>query len=107
MGKSILITNRDTNIKNIAFPVPWHSDGDAFNMKIPSVSVNVSNYNNMKWIETLGNLEDITSLFIDCDLEETSDYEFIAKLSNLSQLYIYTAKNLSDISFIQNCIKKC
>ena len=44
----------------------------------------------------------VTTLVIDCDLQ---DYSFICQMKNLTQLYIYTGTNISDLSFLEGLEK--
>lgn len=91
--RRIMIEKNNVDIKNYSLGCPWRYDATAYNFKFPEEVVSVSD------IEKIDYWEDIQSLVIGCDLD---NYDFIAKMTNLRQLYIYTGKNLQDISFLKN-----
>lgn len=99
--RSILITDEDVEVNRIGFGVPWNGDTAAYNMKRPKESVNINNYEENDWINSLGDLNEISYVFIGCDME---NYDFLNDFKNLRQLYMYTAKNLKSIDFISDKI---
>lgn len=80
--------------KNIAYPLPWNSTGTCFNFKAPTRKVSPE-YKSRK-------LENIETLVINCELQS---YEFIGRMENLKQLYIYDGRNVKELSFLRNLNK--
>lgn len=76
------------------FPLPWKYDGTCYNFMSPDrfMEPNAIEIKRPSYVE---------SLVIGCDLE---DYSFIAKCKNIRQLYIYSGKNLRDLSFMENLV---
>ena len=54
---------------------------------------------NPEWREKMGDLKEIQTLFIMDDLDKT-DYLLLKEMKNLKVLYIHSAEELKDISFI-------
>ncbi len=91
----ILIDEKD-NLKNRAYFLPWSSEVTCHNFKAPGKLVHPANLDCIKrpsYVETL---------VIGCDIP---DYSFIGKMKNLSQLYIYTGGNITDLTFVENLVK--
>ena len=80
-----------------AYPLPWKSDATCFNFKSPEIVVHPDNI--MVEIEKP---EQVESLVIACDLK---DYSFIEEMTNLTQLYIYSAENIKDLEFLKQLVK--
>ncbi len=102
MNRYILIIDKDVDMSNVSYSIPWNATASAFNMKTPNESINIKN-NPETWLEMLGDLDEITSLFLACDLKE-EEYEFLEKLHHVQQLYMYTAENVTNMNFIKNMI---
>lgn len=85
------------NRLDIAYPMPWKSDATCFNFKSPEKVIHPEEI-----LEKIIKPEKIESLVIACDLE---DYSFINKMTNITQLYIYSAKNIEDLEFIKGLVK--
>ena len=98
---SILLTEKES--KPSSYGIPWRNDSEAYNMM---------SYKPNKVIKIEGSWRDelmkesnkINSLFINSDLEE-QDYEMIRSMKNLKAIYMYTAKNLKDLSFINDLLE--
>lgn len=86
----------DKPIENRGYFMPWYNDGACFNFKSPDTQIDPEKVNNMDCPLN------VTTLVIDCDLQ---DYSFISQMKNLTQLYIYTATNISDLSFLEGLEK--
>lgn len=94
--RRILIENCELDPKECSFGFPWKYDSNCFGFMFPTELVNASEINETDYGE------EIESLIIGCDLE---DYSFIASMGNLKQLYIYSGKNIRDISFVKGLTK--
>lgn len=89
--RKILIESTQTNPRDCSYGLPWEHDSNCYNFRMPEECVTVSN------IEKI-TPKDVEVLVIGCDLD---DYDFIAGMENLKQLYIYKGENLCDLSFIE------
>lgn len=78
--RRIMIEKNNVDIKNYSLGCPWRYDVTAHNFQFPEEVISVSD------IKKIDYWEDIQSLVIRCDLD---NYDFIAKMINLRQLYIY------------------
>ena len=94
--RRILIEKEYVNPRECSYGFPWDSDGTCYNFKSPNECVKSSEIDNIE------NLEDVETLVIGCDLQ---DYGFISKCKNLTQLYIYTGSNITDLSFLEKLYK--
>ena len=94
MDMRILID--DEQIENRAYIMPWYNDGTCFNFQSPDAQINPEKVNDIE------NPLSVTTLVIGCDLQ---DYSFIRQMKNLTQLYIYTGTNISDLSFLEGLEK--
>lgn len=94
--RRILIDDKNTNRNKYAYGLPWRYDATCFNFNSPDETITTSEICN------IDAPEEIESLVISCDLE---DYNFISKMKNLRQLYIYEGANISDLSFVKNLTK--
>lgn len=99
----ILLDNKATPATERSYQIPWVYDAHAYNMvnNMPERTVDITNEN---WKQEIGNLEEVESLYILVDLL-AEDYEIIRQMINLKALYMYTAKSLEDISFLENLTK--
>ena len=99
----ILLDNKKTPAAERCYQVPWVYDAHAFNMdnSMPDRTVDITNEN---WKQEIGNLEEVESLYILVDLPK-EDYDIIRQMVNLEALYMYKAKKLEDISFLENLTK--
>lgn len=99
----ILLDNKATPATERSYQIPWVYDAHAYNMvnNMPERTVDITNEN---WKQEIGNLEEVESLYILVDLL-AEDYEMIGQMVNLKALYMYTAKSLEDISFLENLTK--
>lgn len=77
--------------------IPWYYDSDAYNMRVPDTTIDITKYEDMEWVDLIEDIDEVDSLFI---MTELPNYDFIRKMKGLTQLYIYSAPNLEDISFI-------
>lgn len=101
--RKILLDKTSVPAKERYFQIPWIYDAYAYNMDntLPDITINVTKDD---WKTALGNPEEIESLYIKADLVP-QDYEIIGQMKNLKALYIYTARQLKDISFISNLLR--
>lgn len=99
----ILLDNKATPETERSYQIPWVYDGHAYNMinNMPERTIDITNEN---WKQEIGNFEEVESLYILVDLQ-AKDYEIIRQMVNLKALYMYTAKSLADISFLENLTK--
>lgn len=79
---------------DIAYPLPWKSDGTCFNFRAPTRAISPTTKINTP--------EKVKTLVISCDL---SEYSFIGEMVNLEQLYIYEGKNVTELSFLKELTK--
>ena len=86
----------DKEIENRAYIMPWYNDGTCFNFKSPDTQIHPERVNDIE------NPLSVTTLVIECDLK---DYSFISQMKNLTQLYIYTGTNITDLSFVEGLEK--
>lgn len=93
--RRILIDNRDDGIQGVTFGMPWKRDSSCFNFNMPEEVVTVDH------IDIIDN-ENVETLVIGCPLDS---YEFISKMTNLTQLYIYNAETIENLGFIKNLNK--
>ena len=93
----LLLDDTNTPASERSYQIPWIYDAHAYNMcnEMPERTINVTEGD---WKKEIGDLEEVESLYIMTDLEE-KDYEIIAGMVNLKALYLYTARELKDISF--------
>jgi hypothetical protein len=101
MTQAIFVTDHAVVPTQIAFGVPWNSDAACYNMKFPKESLNINDYEGDSWMDALGDGAQLQALYIDCDLTPDA-YRALGKFTGLEQLFLYTAKELEDISFILN-----
>lgn len=99
----ILLDNKTTPATERSYQIPWVYDAHAYNMinNMPKRTIDITNEN---WKQEIGNPEEVESLYILVDLP-AKDYEIIGQMVNLKALYMYTAKSLEDISFLENLTK--
>lgn len=88
----VLIDTEDR--RNMRYLLPWASDGTCFNFKAPTKVIYP--------YSAICEPEKVETLVINCDLPS---YEFISSMVNLTQLYIYKGKNISDLGFLKNLVK--
>ena len=86
----------DKEIDNRAYIMPWYNDGTCFNFKSPDTQIDPEKVNNIDCPLS------VKTLVIECDLK---DYSFIRQMKNLTQLYIYTGTNITDLSFLEGLEK--
>lgn len=104
MSRSILIADRDVDIRNMGISIVWNSTAASFNMKAPTECINAKNYKNLQELyKGLGELDSIETVFLTCNLKK-EEYELFYKLHNVKQLYIYTATNIFNMNFIKGMI---
>lgn len=100
---SILITAEKVLAKDFTFCIPWRRDGSAYNMinQSPTKAINI--YEN-GWKKKLQKeLLEIDAVFVTADLEE-EDYALFGAMHRLRSIYLYSARKLKDISFIEGLV---
>ncbi len=98
---SILITAEKILAKNFTFQIPWRYDGSAYNMinQKPTKTINI---NEKGWQKKLKNERlEIDVVFVTADLEE-EDYALFGEMPKLRSIYLYSARKLKSISFIES-----
>lgn len=80
--------------KDVAYGLPWSSTATCLNFNVPTKTI--TSYDQIKRPKR------IETLVINTELK---DYEFIRKMENLTQLYIYRGANIADLSFLKNLVK--
>ena len=93
--RRILIYTEKIDPQSCHYGMPWKSDATCFNFKSPDECVLVSE------LAQMGDLSEITTLVIGCDLP---DYSFISEMNHLEQLYIYAGGNVVDLTFASNLL---
>ena len=88
-----LLIDTEDNL-HMRYGLPWVYDGDCFNFKAPEKRVSSET--------EIENPEEVQTLVINCDLES---YDFISKMKNLTQLYIYKGKNVKDLDFLKDLVR--
>lgn len=101
LNKRLLITDKEVDIRKKSYKIPWNSNAAAFNMHFPKTSININANDDIDLETKLGNLEEITTIFIECSLKK-EEYNFLKKLKNIEQIYISEAKELDNIEFISD-----
>ena len=94
--RKILLDNHQLDPTKCSYGLPWKHDAICFNFRGPEELILADN------LDDLGDLSEIETLVIGCELD---DYSFIAGMTNLQQLYIYTAANMSSLDFVESLIK--
>ncbi|MDD6069890.1 MAG: hypothetical protein PUC12_03640 [Clostridiales bacterium] len=94
--RHLLIDNHQLDPTKCSFGLPWKNDAICFNFRGPEEMILADR------LDSLGDLSEIETLVIGCELD---DYAFIAGMTNLQQLYIYTAANMSSLDFVENLIR--
>lgn len=94
--RKILIDNHQLDPTKCSYGLPWKNDAICFNFRGPEEMILADH------LDDLGDLSEIETLVIGCELD---DYSFIAGMTNLQQLYIYTAANMSSLDFVENLIR--
>ncbi len=79
---------------NIPYFLPWAIHATCFNFRSPTKVI----YPGSEIREP----DKIETLVINCDLR---NYEFISSMVDLTQLYIYSGNNISDLRFLKNLVK--
>lgn len=100
---SILITAEKVLAKNFTFWIPWRRDGSAYNMLNQSPTQTINIYEN-GWKKKLQKeLLEIDAIFVTADLEE-EDYALLGAMPRLRSIYLYSARKLRDISFVEDLV---
>lgn len=86
----------DKEVKDRIYPLPWYSDSVCFNFMSPDRHIYPDE------IGTIKSPSYIEALVIACDL---NDYDFISRMKNLTQLYIYSGRNVKKLSFLEPLVK--
>ena len=94
--RKILIDNHQLDPTKCSYGLPWKHDAICFNFRGPEELILADH------LDDLGAPSEIETLVIGCELD---DYSFIAGMTNLQQLYIYTATHMSSLDFVENLLK--
>jgi len=89
-----VLLDTEDNRRNMMYFMPWSSDGTCFNFKVPTKVIYP--------YSAICEPEKVETLVINCELK---NYKFISRMVNLTQLYIYKGKNVSDLEFLRNLVK--
>ena len=79
------------------YSFPWRSDAICYNFHVPKIMVPDDRIEEM-----ITDPLEVETLVVTADLE---DYDFISKMENLTQIYLYDARHLEDLSAIENLVK--
>ena len=93
----IQIFPKDSQIENEAYPMPWRSNACCYNFHTPKIFIPDDRISEM-----ITDPLDVETLVVTSDLE---DYSFISDMKNLTQLYLYNARHLWDISIFKELVK--
>ncbi len=93
----IQIFPKENKIENEAYPMPWRSDAYCYNFHEPDVFIPEDRIGEM-----ITDPLDVETLVVTSDL---NDYGFISKMENLTQLYLYNCRHLSDVAFLEKLVK--
>ena len=94
--RKILIEKENADPKTCSFGFPWKHDSICYNFNMPDECVSADNVAEITAPENIG------TLVIGCDL---TDYSFIASMTNLNQLYIYSSANITSLDFVKKLNK--
>ena len=83
-------------LNNEAYMMPWKSDAACYNFIEPDVFIPDDAIDEM-----IKDPLDVETLVVTADLE---DYSFISKMKNLTQLYLYNAKEFWNLSIIKELV---
>lgn len=93
---NIQIYPKNSKLNNEVYKMPWRHDATCYNFHGPDVFIPDDEID-----EKITDPMDVDTLVVTADLE---DYGFIAKMKNLRQIYLYNAKNLTNLSFMEELI---
>ena len=93
----IQILPANSNPKDEIYPMPWRSDACCYNFHTPKIFIPDDSIREM-----ITDPLEVETLVVTSDLK---DYSFISEMKNLTQLYIYNAKHLWNISFLRELVK--
>ncbi len=93
---NIQIYPKDSKRNIEMYKMPWRHDATCFNFHKPELLIPDDEID-----EIITNPMDVETIVVTSDLK---DYGFIAKMKNLRQLYLYNAKNLSNLAFMEELI---
>lgn len=93
--RKILIDRNVTNPRECTYGFPWKHDAICYNFRTPDEVIAVND------IESIVDKTNIETLVIGCDL---TDFDFIADMANLRQLYIY-GKGVKNLIFLEKLFK--
>lgn len=94
MKESVLISNLCKEAESAAYPLPWEYDSNCYNFRCPEAVIRNADFDGI-------NRAAVRTLVIDCELR---DYGFLSELPELRQLYIYTGRRISELSFLQGLL---
>lgn len=92
----IQIYPKESKLNNEAFMMPWSSDAICFNFNAPEIFVPDDAIDEM-----IKDPLDVETLVVTADLK---DYSFISEMKNLTQLYLYNAREFWDLSLIKDLV---
>ena len=92
----VQIYPKDAKRNNEAYLMPWESDAICYNFHVPEVFIPDDAIEEM-----ITDPLKVETLVVTADLK---DYDFIEKMKNLKQLYLYHAGNFWDLSVIKDLI---
>ena len=94
----IQIYPKESKLNNEAYMMPWSSDAICFNFNEPEEFVPDDAID-----ETIKDPLDVETLVVTADLK---DYGFISEMKNLTQLYLYNAREFWDLSATEALMSK-
>lgn len=93
---NILIYPKGSKLNNEAYMMPWSSDAVCFNFNEPEVFIPDDTIDEM-----ITDPLDVETLVVTSDLK---DYGFISKMKNLTQIYLYNAREFWNLSLIKDLV---
>lgn len=96
MRKILITTNNNVDCEGISYGMPWKHDSCCYNFNMPDEHINVDSINEIE------NVDNIGTLVIGSPL---NNYDFISRMTNIEQIYIYDAGFLKDLSFLKGLCK--
>ena len=94
--RRILIAKPGTDLKRQCYSLPWKYDSTCYNFREPDELISDTG------AITIPDPMDVGTLVIFSNLK---DYSFVMGMKNLEQLYIYKAKHINDVSFLEKLVK--
>ncbi len=93
---SIAITENEERYGR--YPIPWGSTSNAYSMKLPDIYISKKDLSDDKIMNEICRFK-VHGCYIFCELES---YDFLNRFVDMYDLNIYSAHNLTDMSFLKS-----